>query len=208
MKTIRKNKLFVTCCLAASQWLGMFTVSVLAYVFPYLLLLGIIFLLYSSVAVTAFVSLCLGLLRWRKVSRYWILPTFLCLMALITPFFSAGFGRALNQWFFFRHLIEYEKVVSDLTHNKAAVGNELKIVKIDRLPWNVQSVRYARYQNGASVVEFLNCSDIPLLHSGYVYTNRGGPNDLRGSNLDLENQWPYVRHIFGSWYHFSDSSIL
>jgi len=160
----------------------------------------------------AIVTAILGFVNWRKRSRFWAAPMFMCLAFMLITWLTPTVGRLIADRHFRKRSEEFMQVVGEIKNGPrsydAATNTSLAIIETQHPPRGVRAIKGIRCDSGAVVAAFLFSTDVPLLHQGYVYKgyNEGDPCIKQGMKLD-EN-WPYVRHVDGNWYHFSDQPGL
>jgi len=154
----------------------------------------------------------LGLVRWRKTSRFWAAPMFLCFAFLLVVWFIPAAGRKIADKDFERHSEDYMEVVSEIRNGPSsydsAANRSLAIIETKNMPRGVRAIKGIRCENGAVVAAFLLNTDVPLLHEGYVYKGYDEGDSCIKPEMKLEENWPYIRHVSGGWYHFSDQPGL
>jgi hypothetical protein len=167
---------------------------------------------FTGLTVMLFVSIFQGWVRWRKMSQFWMLPALICLVFMLLAWFTPPFGRWIADWRFRRHLNEYARVVREVKDGPnsydASANAGLAIIEVSNLPRHVRAIKGIRCNNGSVVAAFLLDTDVPLLHEGYVYKGYEEGDSCIKESMMLQNNWPYIRHVTGSWYHFSDEPGL
>jgi hypothetical protein len=189
-----------------------FLSSLYMYVMPEILC-GLAFVVFlAGLAFTFVITAILGLTRWRKTYRSWMAPSVICLVLMASVMVSSPLGRHIADWRFKQHLSEYNSVVNDVKNDTvscgASCGTELHETNVKILPPNTIAIRSAQCENGALIVAFFLDTDVPMLHEGYLYNGFGENNVCVTADMKRENEWPYMRHVIGNWYHFSDEPGL
>lgn len=191
-----------------------FLLTLYIFIAPGWLSVPMAFLTLMSLALALLVTAILGFVEWRKSSRLWMAPALLCL-----TFMSSGWiipppiGRAVRDWRFTRHLDQYNRVVDGVRNGAISCshgpcGAEFDSIDVKYRPPQVRTISAARCSEDAVVVVFLIDADVPLLHHGYVYRRYTEADTCVRGDLRPERRWPYLRHVVGDWYHFSDQPEL
>jgi hypothetical protein len=186
----------------------LFGAWVYAHIHPSLLCTVLTGVSFVSLVVAFLMSVVAGPLRWRRLSRWYMLPSLLCLIFLATPWFSAPIGVFIADWLFRKNLNEYARVVEDVRSGTIPCNPRFERLDVREMPGQIVAIRAARYSRDEMIVEFLIGSDVPLLHTGYVFKGYDEANSIVPKGLRPETKWPYVRHVLGDWYHFSDQPGL
>jgi hypothetical protein len=163
--------------------------------------------------VALFVSAIQGFRVWRQSSRLSILPALMCLVFLVSTWLTAvPIGRSIATWEFKRHLNEYLKVVEDFKSGRipCPIGCNGKFERLDTGDGlkHVKFLLAAHCEGGTVGVAFLDDTDVFRLHEGYFFKGYGDGSACSADPYSLEKKWPYVRHVEGQWYHFSDEPGL
>jgi hypothetical protein len=107
---------------------------------------------------------------------------------------------------------EYVRVVDEVKGGLIPCGSGCKgqfdVLKERHRELNVRLLLVARCDDGNVAVAFLLDTDVPLLHEGYVFEGYREDGHCGSEALRLARNWPYVRHVSGPWYHFSDEPGL
>lgn len=174
----------------------------------------------AILSVVALVALVVALLftavrgfrTWRKTSQYWMVPALVSIAFILTTWLVPPLGRSIADLRFKSHLSDYEKIVVELRNDanfpNSTAGAGLNLIKDKKLPSHVQAIKAGRCGDRVMVAAFLLETDVPLLHEGYVYKGYQETDSCVGDVLKPENNWPYIRHVYGNWYHFSDQPGL
>ena len=167
----------------------------------------------ALLVVALFLSATYGFRVWRRSSRLWILPALMCLAFLVSTWYTAApVGQFMADWEFKRHLNEYLRVVEDFKSGRIPCRHGCN-GEFDRLDTgdgmkNIMFLLAAHCEDGTVGMAFLVGTDVPLLHEGYFFKGYGDGSACRADPYSLEKKWPYVRHVEGQWYHFSDEPGL
>jgi hypothetical protein len=185
-----------------------FMFSLYAHILPSLICIAGAFLGFFILVLALLATVVLGLVRWRKSTRSWMIPVLLCLAFMSSAWINGPIGVFIADQLFRSHLNEYSQVVDDVRSGVIPCGAGLSILDIKEYPTHIIAVKGARCTNGAVVVAFLVSTDIPLLHEGYVFKGYAETNTCVADEIRPERQWPYVRHVMEKWYHFADQPGL
>ena len=170
------------------------------------------FLAFGFLGVTLVVTAILGLAKWRRLSRFWMMPTLLCLAFLLSARLTVRLGQRIKDQEFETRESEYLKVVDGVKNGTIPCGPscnaKLTVFQTANLPPNVRVLIGARCDNGQVVVAFLANTDVPLLHEGYVFKGYDENSSCVTEAMRPENKWAYLRHVTERWYHFSDQPGL
>ena len=114
-------------------------------------------------------SFILGLVRWRKNDVWWILPTVLSLLFLLSLRIVTALGEAYNDSRFRASLTEYENAVRRIQVRR--IPDNETFIELNKseiqFPSNVLDIWAARCADGQVVVEFLTCAR-GRIHKGYL----------------------------------------
>ncbi|MDR3565611.1 MAG: hypothetical protein P4N59_29805 [Negativicutes bacterium] len=167
----------------------------------------------ALLVVALFLSAYHGFRVWRRSSKLWVLPSLMCFTFLVTTWYTAvPIGQSVADWEFKRHLNEYLKVVEDFKSGRIPCLHGCN-GEFDRLDTgdglkHVKFLLAARCEGGTVGVAFIADTDVILLHEGYFFKSYGDGSACSADPFSLEKKWPYVRHVEGQWYHFSDEPGL
>lgn len=172
------------------------------------LLIGLLTsMLCISLVVLLFVAACLGFTRWRRTSRLWMVPSMVCLGLIICVYFAFSLGNSISDRRFKNHLADYSKVVDGFKDGTLSCltpcNSEFEMIKVTNRPERIGQVRGVHCDDGGAIVLFWVYSDVPLLHTGYIFKGYGEESNCNKVPIKPENQW-YIWPISGQWYHFSD----
>jgi hypothetical protein len=78
-----------------------------------------------------------------------------------------------------------------------------QVIAVASRPANIRDVWGAHCDDGGVMVLFLINSDVPLLHTGYIFEGYGEGSSCNKVPIKPESKL-YIRPIIGQWYHFSD----
>jgi len=151
------------------------------------------------------VSLIIGLVHWRKSTRWWMGPALLCIAFLLGLRICGDIGiqEAIGNWWFKKHIGPYVEIVDSIQSSAIPCNpNFARIGNITNLPPHVRYVSAARCPDGAVLVEFRSKTVIPLSPIGHLFKNYGETNNCITANMGPEHHWHYLRHITGNWYEF------
>jgi hypothetical protein len=172
------------------------------------------------IAVLAFLGLVSALIisgvtgfrKWRRTSGLWMLPSVVCLTCLVAACFAPFAGRLISDWRFGTRLSEFTEAVDEIKKDQANSANldtsSLTIIQPKYTPDRVRLIKAAGCKDGSVVAAFVLDTKVPLLHEGYVYKGYDENNSCIKKLMRPEENWPFVRYIKGSWYHFSDQPGL
>ncbi len=189
--------------------------SISSYVMPEFICVILSLFLYVALIALLLVSLYLGYARWRKACRLWFGPSAVCLGVLMALHFASALGDVISDRMFEKHIDEYHRVVNGVRNGSlscaAACNAELAMIEARIRPPYIQEVLGARCNDGGIIVLFLVDTDVPGLHEGYFFKDYGKSSDCNVRSVSPELGWPhvpYIRHITGQWYRFSDQPGL
>lgn len=180
------------------------------YTMPHLLAILLAAATFMGLVVSLLASGILGWARWRRTSRLWMVPALICLASIVIAWFTPAVGRLLADEIFKRRLAEYTEVIEEIQNDKKTIAANGNLIAVDprNPPHDVRAVRALRCHDGALIAEFLLDTKVPLVHDGYVYKGYEENNACMSLTVRPEKRWPYVRHVSGNWYHFSDQPGL
>jgi hypothetical protein len=159
------------------------------------------------------VTAAIGITEWRKSSRKWMLPATIALLSVIGTWFAPpSVGRRIADWQFQTHLGDYEDIVERFRLGTIPCPADCSVhsvaLKVGRRPPGIVSVRASVCNDKSFIVAFIRATSVPLLHEGYVVSKGKEGSNCSDGALTLQGMCPYVRHVFGDWYHFSDQPGL
>ena len=185
---------------------SLLVVAVLMHVVPDILLLVAFLLGVSCLSVSFIAVVVLGATRWKKLSQWWYGPALLCLIFLANLRSVTPLGIALGDWEFKMHATDYISIVDHVKSSGVQCGPKFSEITINYLPPHIDHVLAACCEDGSVAVVFQTLSGIPGVHAGYYYVSYIQTNNcLEGR---VERDWPYVRHLQGNWYRYSDQPGL
>jgi hypothetical protein len=203
------------CWFAVTVGVSSFVLRLSTYVFPELFGILLTYLLYVVLAVMLLVALRVGFVRWRKVSRLWPVPALVCLAFIICACFTPSIGQHISDWRFGRHLAEYSRVVDSLRKGTTSCATpcnaEVEVIETTSRPEHIRDVWGAHCDDGGVIVLFRVGTDVPFLHEGYFFKDYGTSSNCNTRSVSPDVGWPhvpYIRHITGQWYRFSDQPGL
>jgi len=154
-----------------------------------------------------------GLLKWRKSTNFWPIPALVCLAFILgSLYLPSPIGRRISDRMFERHLGDYARVVDNFRNGSVRCANSCNgnVQKLEGtiLPAHVLDIWGAHCdESGGVILLFLQDTDVPLLHRGYMFRDYEEGSDCSkqyGSRELAGSRFPYVRQIEGHWYRFSD----
>jgi hypothetical protein len=157
-----------------------------------------------ALAAMALVTIFLGVLRWRKLTRLWMIPSVLC-AALFwgSPAITTPLGAFVNDRQFKRQLGSYERVLSGLRSQTIWAGTTLTDIdasNINKAVPDVIGIKAARCDNGAVIAEFFQSGF--RIRNGYLFKGYEESDPCVTESMRPESHYQ-LRHVIGNWYHFS-----
>ena len=157
-------------------------------------------------------SLVAGLLKWRKISKFWSMPAIVCVAFIMGSFYVAPpIGRHLSDRMFERHLGTYVRVVDDFRNGSVRCASTCdgvaEVIEARSVPAHVRDIWGMHCEEGGVIVLFHLDTNVPLLHEGYMFRDYEESSDCGkrfGSREFVWSHLPYVRQVEGNWYGFSD----
>ena len=187
-----------------------FVLNVSTYVVPEWFVVNLSLFLLVLFVITTVTMTIWGFLRRQQSPRWW-LPAFACLAITLSGWLAAPVGRFIADARFKRHLPEYSAVVDQIRDGSISCpptcNTRLEILDIKQRPYYTRSVLAARCSDGPLMVSFLLDVGVPLLHEGYMFKDENGARCSTDA-MRMEVKCPYVRHVIGNWFHFSDQPGL
>ena len=158
------------------------------------------------------VAVVVGFTKWRKRSKSWLLPSLVCLAFLLCSFYVASpTGRYISDKIFEKRFDDYARVVSDFRDGNILCTNvcagNVEVIQTTNHLARIRDIWGTHCDDGGAIVLFRSATDAPLLHEGYMfkdYGNRSNCGKLFGSREFAWSHLPYMRHVTGNWYRFSD----
>ena len=157
-----------------------------------------------------------GIIKWRKTSRLWPVPALVCLVFILCGFgITPSMGRYISDWQFKKNLDQYSIVVDNFRTGiiscTSSCNGDVEVIGVTSRPVRIRDIWGARCDDRGVIVLFRFDTDVPLLHEGYFFRDYGENSNCGIRSVSPELGWPhtpYVRHITGHWYHFSDQPGL
>jgi hypothetical protein len=158
-----------------------------------------------ALAVVVLVSLFLGLVRWRKSSKWWFAPTLFCILFWFGIIVSgrSGIFEFAADWRFRNHIDQYKTIVQAVEDGDIASGETIAPITPPQLPPGTQVVRAARCHDGSMLVEFLDNGSSFAGHAGFVFKNYPGTGNCIVRGAAREQSWR-LRQLAENWYRFSE----
>lgn len=198
--------------LIVSIGISYFLLTLYVHIRPQWLCSVLSLLVFVALVLALLVTAIRGFTMWRQSSRLWMMPAAACLAFILAGRLTAPAGQLVTNWEFKREVSQYLRVVDELRSGaivcETPCSAKLAALKSADRPLRVRALKAARCNDGTVVVAFLADSDVPLLHEGYVFKGYEETNSCVTDSMRPEKIWPYVRHVAGSWYHFSDQPGL
>jgi len=165
---------------------------------------------FSICLVYALISTAIvGISKWRKQSRFWLVPSALCIAFLVSLPEAAKIGVYVGDWQFRRHLDEYVGIVDAVKKGTFPCGPKLTQIEVNNRPPHVNLVWAACCPDGSVTVDFYSITGVPLVHAGYLFRGGSQTNSCMMETMRLERRrWPYQRRITENWYRCSDQPGL
>jgi|ERR1700733_13668981 hypothetical protein len=194
----------------------LFLLRLSSYVIPEFACLLLSVLVLVTLVVLLTVALVAGLLKWRKSSNFWPMPALVCLAFILCSFYVASpIGRYISDGMFEKHLGDYARVVDNFRNGNvlcaSSCNGDVKVIEATSLPAHVRDIWGTHCDDSGLIVLFRLDTDVPLLHEGYMFKDYKESSDCSkrfGSREFVWSHLPYVRHIAGHWYRFSDQPGL
>jgi hypothetical protein len=191
---------------------ALFFVTVLAYVRPQFIYVVLVVLVCLAVIVLQSIALWMGVSKWRKVSNLWPIPALVCFgFILCTFYFASSIGRNISDHSFLKRRGDYVRVVDDFRKGvvqcTSSCNEDFRPIDATSLPPNIRGVYGTHCSAGGVIVLFSLKTDVPLLHTGYMFKDyaEGDVCSKRfGTHEFISPHLPFVRRVAGHWYRFSD----
>ena len=153
-----------------------------------------------------------GFINWRKSSRLWPVPALVCLAFIMcTYYFTSPLGRYISDWRFERHLSEYSNILESVRSGAISCERpcnaQVEVIEVQSRPAHIGIIWGARCDDNGVIVLFQVATDVPFLHEGYYFRDYGERSNCNTHSVSPDVGWPnvpYVRHITGQWYRFSN----
>ena len=174
-------------------------------------------LMFAVILVVLFVIVSIaGIRKWRKTSCLWSTPSLVCLVFLVVGVeIMPPICRDISDWVFLKHLDPYSRIVDNLKNGRVSCANacdgKLETINVTSRPAHVRDIWGARCDDDGAIVLFRMDTDVLLLHEGYFFKDYRETSNCGRQAMSPEVGWPhvpYVRHITGHWYRFSDKPGL
>ncbi len=168
---------------------------------PALLCLIGMFFFGGGLVVELVICLGKGLARWRKSTRWWMMPALACLALLLTAPLDFRLGMIIADLEFRSHIPDYTKIVDDIKSGAIPSTQQYGVIQAKPMPSNVKIIMGASCPDHQAVVVFLVGTGFPLIHTGYLYKGYSDTNSC--FKTDMTQKWN-LRHVQGDWYRFND----
>lgn|GEM_PF-2168238 len=167
------------------------------------------------------VTLLLGAVFWRKVSRWWMGPAALTIaICFAIPICGRlGVWSFLDNWRLQHHMVAYARIVDSIhagtipcqpipSDSRERDGQrDVSRPFIDRdvanLPPHTRSIRAECCSDGSVRVLFLDEGSSFAGHAGYLYKDYSEKSQCAVDFARQEQTWR-LRQITGNWYRFSN----
>ncbi|HEY4355862.1 MAG TPA: hypothetical protein VGN16_08955 [Acidobacteriaceae bacterium] len=204
--------MWAACWVATVVGVVGFAVGLYSYVTPEVLCLLLVIVFLAAQILILVATSIVGFTKWRKSSGLWPAPALICLVFLLgTHYFAPPLGRSISDARFRRHFAQYSSVAKSVTDGSLSCPRwchepDVTVPGV-KLPKGIVEVGTTACDQGGVLIVFLNRSDVPLVHTGYLLKGYGGNVLCKDGEREPEKQW-YMRHLTGSWYRFSDQPGL
>jgi hypothetical protein len=186
------------------------------FIIPELVCIALSFVLAIALLAVLVISAKQIIFKGKNIPRTWHASAVLSLLFLVGGFeFGPWLGRNLADWIFKKHRVSYAGVVNQFKSGQlpcvSSCNGKLDSVEAKALPGGVRDLLAGHCNDGGVIVLFRAKIDVPLIHEGYFYKDYGQASNCGLSFVSPETGWPhtpYVRHVEGYWYHFSDQPGL
>jgi len=186
------------------------------YVIPEIVCILLTFVLALVLLILFGVSIRAGIANWRHTSGLWATPALSCFafvvigLSIVPPI-----GRHMANLLFVENLNTYSNVVESFKNGsiscaKSCTGS-IELIQLRSHPAHVRDIWGVHCDDRGVIVLFRIDTDVPLLHEGFFFSDYGETSNCAVKKLSPDSGWPhtpYVRHIIGQWYHFSDQPGL
>lgn len=157
-----------------------------------------------------------GFTSWRTTSKLWAAPAVICVasiaLGILVP---PSIGQYIADSVHNKDLNTYSRIVEDFKKGAIACtspcNGNLELVQVVSQPVRVRDILGAHCDDNGAIMLFQIGTDVPLLHEGFFFRDYGSLSDCGMRGLSPGESWPhtpYVRHISGHWYHYSNRSGL
>ena len=186
------------------------------YIIPEIICIFLTYLLGLALLIFCVMSARAGFTKWRSTSGLWAMPAVICFAFILIGFeIIPSLGRRLTNSLLDKNLNTYSRVVDDFRKGTisctGSCNASIELLQVPSRPPHVRDIWGARCDDSGVVVLFRLNTDVPLLHEGFLFKDYGEVSNCGVQALSPEVGWPhtpYVRHIVGHWYHFSDQPGL
>ena len=165
------------------------------------MLFGVFFL---GVVFVLIATLIMGLVSWRKSSRWWMGPALLC-MAFILSFIIWG---RIETWAGFDHLLfkrnmaPYVNIVDSIKSGAISCGPTIaNIHSITNLPPGIRNIDAVRCTDGSVLVLFVAKGSSFAGHMGYLFKDTETNNYIADY---IKREQIRLSLMTGNWYEFWD----
>lgn len=167
------------------------------------------------------VTLLLGAVYWRKLSRWWVGPAALSIAICLAIPISGRLGvwSSLDNWRLQHHMAAYARIVESIrdgtipcqpiaSDSRERDGQrDVSRLFIDRdvanLPPYTRSIRAECCSDGSVRVVFLDEGSSFAGHAGYLYKDYSEKSKCAADFARRKQTWR-LRQITGNWYRFTD----
>lgn len=193
--------------------IGYYALALSTHIAPTMVCVFLSFVLLAALVISLLIALIVGFSRWRHSSRLWPIPALVCLVVILGTYLTPPIGRVISDRLFKRHYAEYSNIVRGLKDGTipCPFPNEAKWlgeINVTRLPAQIRDIRGANCSDGGVVVYFRLDTRVPFLHEGYFFKGYGDSSNCNFGSMAPAQNWRYIRHVTGRWYHFSDQPGL
>jgi hypothetical protein len=165
------------------------------------------------------VTLLLGIVCWRKSSRWWMGPAALAIaICLAFPICGRlGVWSLLDRWRLQHHMAAYARIVDSIRdgsipcqpiesdsrqrNGPVDVSRLSKDLDVANLPPHTRGVRAECCSDGSVRVAFLDDGSSFAGHVGYLYKDYATTSSCAADFAKRERTWG-LRQITGNWYRF------
>jgi hypothetical protein len=196
--------------------IGFLLLRLLMYLIPEAICILLTYLLGLALVIFFGISAKKGISTWRHTSDFWAMPALICLALFIVGWgIMPPIGRYIKVLWFDKNLDAYSKVVAEFRTGAISCTNSctasMELVQVASRPARVRNIWGVHCDDGGAIVLFLLNTDVPLVHEGFFFKDFGTRSNCEVKSLAPESGWPhvpYVRHVTGQWYHWSDQPGL
>ena len=182
------------------------------YARPEIICLALLIVLFWGMFVTQIRLLLVGVLRWKKSTKFWLMPAVVCAAVIsLSLCFGSTAGRHVSDLVFRKHSDEYLKIANAFRDGSlncvTSCNGDVKMIETATLPADVRQAYGTHCDGGGVLVLFSLKTDVPLVHEGYLfrdYAETGNCSERFGSHGIVWSHVPYVRKLDQHWYRVSD----